>query len=119
MLASLTLLLVCQLVGTIIQQVFALPVPGAVIGMVILFVALVRQVTLPTGLSTTSQSLLGHLSLLFVPAGVGIIQQLSLLKQQWIPILAALILSSVVTLIVTGWVMQLCLKYFRVRVDHE
>ena len=57
-------------------------------------------------MKTTSQGLLQHLSLLFVPAGVGVITQLDVLGRNWLPVLVALVVSTALGLLVTGWVMQ-------------
>jgi holin-like protein len=73
MLNALTLiLLVFQLIGEVLAQLFALPVPGPVIGMALLFVALALRGGPSVELRDTAQNLLQHLSLLFVPAGVGV-----------------------------------------------
>ena len=84
MLAAITLLLVYQLVGEVIVQLTRLPVPGPVIGMALLFFTLVLRGSAPAWLRETSQTLLSHLSLLFVPAGVGVMQHFHRLVMQWL-----------------------------------
>ena len=84
MIAALAVLLTFQLLGEAIAQVSHLPVPGPVIGMVLLFLALQWHSALPESLRTTAQTLLSHLSLLFVPAGVGVIQYGALLAKEWL-----------------------------------
>jgi holin-like protein len=111
MLPSLTLLLVCQLIGTVIQEALGLPVPGPVIGMIILLAGLLVRRRLPDKLNGTAQGLLDHLSLLFVPAGVGVMQQLPLLEREFVPITASLVGSSLITIAVTGLVMQGALRW--------
>ena len=106
MLPSLTILLVCQLAGEVIARLFKLPIPGPVVGMMLLFAGLVIRRGIPENLEKTGTTLLSHLSLLFIPAGVGITVHLKLLADEWLPIVVALIVSTVVTLAVTGLVMQ-------------
>ena len=72
MLSALTQLLIFQLTGEIIARGLNLPVPGPVIGMLLLFLMLMLRGGPSSELRTTSQTLLQHLSLLFVPAGAGI-----------------------------------------------
>ena len=72
MIAALTILLLFQLAGEVLVQLSGLPVPGPVIGMVLLFLALALRGSVSEDLRNTSQTLLSHLSLLFVPAGVGV-----------------------------------------------
>lgn len=109
LLFSFTTLLFFQLVGSLIQIGFSLPIPGSVIGMILLFIILVKRKKLSDDLQNTSLTILYYLPLLFVPAGVGVIQQLPLLKEQWLPISTALVFSSIITLIFTGLMMQFLL----------
>lgn len=106
MLAFITLLLVLQLVGEAITVAAGLPIPGPVVGMALLFVGLLIKGELPDGLDRVAQGFLGNLSLLFVPAGVGVMLHLALVRDEWLPITAALIGSTVVTIAVTALVMS-------------
>ncbi|MDH3637098.1 MAG: CidA/LrgA family protein [Gammaproteobacteria bacterium] len=103
----LTLLLVCQLIGEIVTAWLALPLPGPVLGMVILFCGLVVRGAVPDQLSVVTTSLLRYLSLLFVPAGVGVMLHASVVAEQWWPLSVALVGSAVCTLVVTAWVMRM------------
>ena len=106
MLESIAVLLICQLIGELIVHAFAIPVPGPVLGMALLFLGLVLRGNMPASLSDTANGLLGQLSLLFVPAGVGVMTHLTLLGNQWLPITASLIVSTLLTIAVTGLLMQ-------------
>jgi putative effector of murein hydrolase LrgA (UPF0299 family) len=113
MLNALALLLVCQLAGEAITRGLALPLPGPVVGLVIVLVALfiarrggrVDAATVDsTSLGVVSNNLLACLGVLFVPAGVGVIQHLQLLGQHGAALFVTLLLSTVLTMIVTVWV---------------
>jgi holin-like protein len=106
MIESLTLLLVCQLIGEAIVRLADLPVPGPVIGMVLLFAYLAVRKAVPEDLGKTAGGLLDHLSLLFVPAGVGVILHLDLVAAEWPAIGAALIVSTLATIAVTALLMR-------------
>ena len=106
MIESLTLLLVCQLIGEAVVRLAGLPVPGPVLGMVLLFVYLAARKTVPDELGKAAGGLLDHLSLLFVPAGVGVILHLDLVAAEWQAIGAALIVSTLVTIAVTALIMR-------------
>ncbi len=110
MLNAITLLIGCQFLGEIVARGLALPLPGPVVGLLLLFAGLTvsyrRGRDVPTALRTTAQGLLGHLSLLFVPAGVGVITQLDVLSANIVPVMASILLSTLAGLLVTGWVMQ-------------
>lgn len=104
-LGFITLLLVYQLVGEVIARGLGLSLPGPVIGMALLFLTLVIRGGLPDDLKTTAEGLLKHLSLLFVPAGVGVMMHLHLLRDEWQAVSLALVLSTVATIAVTALAM--------------
>jgi holin-like protein len=107
MLQAITALLVCQLIGEVMARALGLPLPGPVIGMaLLLMVLMLRKQEPPPALAQTCDALLQHLSLLFVPAGVGVLVYLGLIANQWFAILAALIGSTVLGLIVTALVLK-------------
>ena len=108
MLSALTQLLIFQLTGEIIARGLNLPVPGPVIGMLLLFVALVLRGGPGKELQTTSQTLLQHLSLLFVTAGAGIMVHLHRVADEWLPLLLSLLISTLATLVITALAMKLC-----------
>jgi holin-like protein len=107
MLGALTVLLVYQLVGEALVQLTGLPVPGPVVGMLLLFITLIVRAGASEALRTTSQQLLSHLSLLFVPAGVGVMLHFGRLGEEWLALTVALVASTVITLAVTALVMRL------------
>lgn len=105
MLGYLTIILVCQLAGELSVTVLALPVPGPVAGMALLFAGLVARGGIPDELAGVADALLKNLSLLFVPAGVGVMLHVQLLQREWLPITAALIVSTLLTIGVTAGLM--------------
>src|ERR1700709_2460011 len=109
MIASLSLILLCQLVGEVIVRGLGLAMPGPVVGLLILlllllardrFAGLARGPLQGDGVEGASHGLLAHLSLLFIPAGVGVVQKLDLLAEHGIAITLILAVSVVITLLV-------------------
>ncbi|MFQ3662570.1 MAG: CidA/LrgA family protein [Chloroflexaceae bacterium] len=125
MLQALTTLLGMQLIGEILARALHLPVPGPVMGMVLLVALLLRRRTPPAWLEPTAQGLLRHLGLLFVPAGVGIIAHTELLARAWLPLLLTLLLGTTLTLVVTALSLRLLLAltarhtHLVAEVDHD
>ncbi|MDB0043844.1 CidA/LrgA family protein [Planktomarina temperata] len=101
MLRALGLLLGCQLAGEFITRGLGLPIPGPVLGLVILLAALALRPPLASALRPTTQVILAHLSLMFVPAGVGVIGNLDVLSSDWARLLVVLILSTILSMLVT------------------
>jgi len=110
MIGAITLLLVLQLVGEVLARALALPIPGPVIGMALLFAALAWRDGPSTDLRNTAQNLLQHLSLLFVPAGTGIMLHFQRLSDEWLPLLASLLISTAVTIAVTALLLRLLIR---------
>ena len=113
MLKAFAVLLACQLAGETMTRALAFPLPGPVIGLVILVMLLfaverrhlVDSTTVDeTSLGKVANGLLAVLGILFVPAGVGVIQNLGLLREYGAALAAALVVSSFLTLTVTVWV---------------
>jgi holin-like protein len=110
MLGGLTWLLVFQCVGEIIVRLFGLPVPGPVVGMLLLFVVLRLRRTTAAGIDGAATALLQHLSLLFVPAGVGVMLHFGRLADEWPAIVTALVASTVLALVVTAALMRALMR---------
>lgn len=102
----LLVLFTCQLIGEAVQAAFALPVPGPVLGMVILLLGLAVYREIPEPLANVANGILSHLSLLFVPAGVGVLLHFSRIEAEWPAIVLALVGSTALTLVVTAVTMR-------------
>lgn len=104
MLRGLTVLLGCQLVGEVLVAGTGLPVPGPVVGMVLLLAWLQwRRPADDSGTVRACDALLRHLQLFFVPAGVGVVAHLALLRADALPIGVSLVLSWLAGLLTVGW----------------
>ncbi|MBQ0745190.1 MAG: CidA/LrgA family protein [Marinobacter sp.] len=109
---GITLLLVYQLAGEIIVRLLGVPIPGPVLGMVMLFVTMMIRGRAPESVEQASTALLSHLSLLFVPAGVGMMTHFGRIADEWLPITLALLLSTVITMVATALIMQHTSRWF-------
>ncbi len=104
MLQTFAILLVFQSVGEALSYALSLPVPGPVIGMILLFGWLTFDDRLLPVIQGTTSELLKHLSLLFVPAGVGIMVHAHRIGGEWMPIVVALVLSTWLAIATTALV---------------
>ena len=98
------LLLICQLAGESIVRALDMPVPGPVLGTVLMLAFLALRKGVPASLDKTSHDLLANFSLLFVPAGAGIILHVQRLEAEAVALLTALILSTALTIAVAALV---------------
>ncbi|GHE19653.1 CidA/LrgA family protein [Halomonas urumqiensis] len=103
---GMSVLLACQFIGELVARGLTLPIPGPVIGMVVLLVGLLVFGKVPKSLRLAGEGLLRYLTLLFVPAGVGLMVHFSLIGNDLWPIAVTLVVSTAVTLVVTLWALD-------------
>lgn len=106
MIGSLLVLIGLQLAGEVIVRLLGLPLPGPVLGMLLLFMALAAYGGPPKALKETSNGFLAHLALLFVPAGTGIVVHSARIADEWLPLAITLVGSTAITLVVTAATMR-------------
>lgn len=106
---GLALLLLLQAVGEGLTRAFALAVPGPVVGMVLLLVAL-RWPLLRAPVAAAAEFLLAHLSLLFVPVGVGVVTHLDVVSEYGLRLVAVIVVSTWIGMAVTAWVLRALLR---------
>lgn len=102
LLTGFTWLLLFQCAGEAVVRLASLPVPGPVAGMAMLAVALLIRGRPPAPMSVAADGLARHLSLLFVPAGVGVMLHVARLADEWLPIIVALGASTVLAIAATA-----------------
>ena len=115
MLETLLWLIGYQLLGETLARVLHLPVPGAVIGMLLLFLTLCVRRSVPQNLGIGVSQLLSHMSLFFVPAGVGVMAYTALLKPYLLPLTFVLLGSLVVTMVGSAYLLRFLLHHHGIR----
>lgn len=103
MIRGMAILLLLQFVGELISRGLGIPIPGNVIGMGLILIALGVGVVRLEWVEAASDLLLDHLALFFVPAGVGVMLYFDLIRKEWLPITVATVVSTFVVMAVTGW----------------
>ena len=113
MLYAIFFIFLLQLVGEFLQKYFVLAIPGPVIGLLLMLVALLLQrgsrdsdSDFGQKVINASNHLLQYLSLLFVPIGVGVVMHLQLLESQLVKVLGVIIIGTLLTIIVTAALFQ-------------
>lgn len=98
MIGALSVILGFQLVGEVASRSLDLPLPGPVVGLCLLVASCILQPTLALRLRPVTQGLLAHLSLFFVPAGVGVVAHMDLIRDQGIALALAIAGSTVLAI---------------------
>ena len=113
MLKSIFIIFFFQLIGEFLQKLFTLTLPGPVIGMILLLASMlllkrneIFKNKIETPLVQLSEVLTSYLPLLFVPVGVGIVMHLSYLKNSYLEILLIILVSTLLTIGFTAFVMN-------------
>lgn len=106
MLRTYLILLGCQTAGETVHQLSGVPISGPVIGMVLLLAVLSGRGGASDEFVRSSNGTLRYLSLFFVPPGVGIVQQLPLLRTEWLPMLLGVVISTALAMISGALVMR-------------
>ena len=106
-LEGMLLLVGFQLLGELAKRIFHLPVPAPVLGMALLLVFLLLLGRVPASLARASDGLLGHLSLLFVPAGVSAFLDIGAIRSELLAISLAVLASTWAAMVATAWTFQL------------
>jgi len=117
MLNSIFTIFLFQLAGEFVQKFFELSIPGPVIGLILLLSVLLLKnkynrspSTFERELVSSCESLLNYLPLLFIPVGVGVVMHLTLLEDNLISVITIIILGTLLTLAITGFIMEKLLK---------
>lgn len=92
--------------GEFIVYCTGIPVPSSIIGMLLLTAALKLRIIRLFWIDKVSDFLVKNLGFFFVPAGVGLMRCLDLISEQWLPIVAASVISTFLIIATTGWVHQ-------------
>ncbi|RMC34311.1 CidA/LrgA family protein [Paracoccus alkanivorans] len=104
MISTLAIILSFQLIGEVISRALTLPLPGPVVGLILLVLTCILRPSVAAHIRGTTLGLLQHLSLFFVPAGVGIVAHRDLLREDGVALMLALIGSTVLAIAVGAWV---------------
>lgn len=111
MITGLIALLACQLLGELVVRTLDVPVPGPIVGMVLMFLLLqLRDPRAESGLVQAPETLLRYLQLLYIPAGVGVVGYLAVLGASALPISVGLVAGWLVALLVTAGTAALVLR---------
>ncbi|AOR24103.1 CidA/LrgA family protein [Clostridium taeniosporum] len=103
-------ILVIYLLGEFLSSFFKLPVPGNILGMIILFLLLCFNVIKVDKISNVSNFLLDHLAFFFIPAGVGLMTSLNIIKSNWLKLLVVCLCTTTIIIASTGLIVQFVSK---------
>lgn len=93
-------------IGEFVSKSLSLPLPGSLIGLILLFLLLNFRILKLEQITSVSDFLLGHLPFFFIPAGVALMSSFFKIKDIWIPMLFICAFTTFVTMGISGWSIQ-------------
>ncbi|WP_099187246.1 CidA/LrgA family protein [Tepidibacter mesophilus] len=100
------ILFICFL-GEVISNFLPFPLPGSIVGMILLFISLITGIIKLYMIEDISNFLLNNLAFFFIPPGVGLISSLDILKGQWFILFFISIVSTILVIFTTGFTIQI------------
>lgn len=102
----LIVLIIC-FIGEVLNKVVHIPLPGSIIGMILLFIFLFTGVIRLEMIDEISKFLIDHLAFFFIPSGVGLLAYMGIISENFIPIIAICLITTILVMVVTGVTIQL------------
>ena len=109
-LKQLMIILGAYLLGVAIQFIFNLPIPGTVLGLIILFLGLYSGIIKVEMIEDMCEILISHMSFLFIPAGVGLITSFDLLSENIVALFLIILISTIIVWLITAYVVKFLRK---------
>ncbi|WP_300356749.1 CidA/LrgA family protein [Fusobacterium sp.] len=104
------ILLVINFLGILIQNIFHLPLPGTILGMIILFILLWTKVLKVESIEKVCNFLVLNMIIFFLPPAVELLEYMTLLEKGFFKIIILLIVTTVITMVITGKTVEFCIK---------
>jgi holin-like protein len=94
------------LISEFISRFFNLPIPGNILGMLVLLVLLITKIIKVEQIETLSNFFLDHLAFFFIPAGVGLMSSAGIIKDSWLRIILVCVITTIIVMAATGITVQ-------------
>ncbi|WP_315523827.1 CidA/LrgA family protein [Fusobacterium massiliense] len=111
MLREFIIIFIINYIGTIISKTLALPIPGTIIGLLLLFALLYYKIIKLNMIENVANFLLANMTIFFMPPTVKIMDSYQLLEGNFIKFVVLIIVSTVITMGVTGKVVQFMIEH--------
>ena len=107
------------LLGELLASSLNLPIPGNILGMIILFILLCTNIVKVDNINTITNFLLDHLAFFFIPAGVGLMSSIGIIKSTWLQLLIVCLSTTTIIIVSTGIIVQAISKKTKVKIKES
>lgn len=104
------IILCISFVGEILKLLIPLPIPASIYGMVILFIGLMTGLIKLDSVKDTGKFLIEIMPVMFIPAGVGLMESFATLQRIILPVLVIIVVTNITVMIAAGWTSQLLIR---------
>ncbi|MBL4931203.1 MULTISPECIES: CidA/LrgA family protein [Clostridium] len=111
LLRELLIITLIYFLGEVLSRLLHIPIPGNILGMLILLACLCTNLIKLHQIEKVANFFLNHLSFFFIPAGVGLITSISVIKDSWYKLLVVCILTTIIVMVTTGHIVQFLVKF--------
>lgn len=110
MIGEFAIILAITYISSIISKYTPIPIPGPVIGILLLFILLNFKILKVENIKNATNLMLTNLAFLFLPPGVGLLKSINILANNWHKLFFVVVITTIITLVVTGWSVQFIIK---------
>ena len=110
MIGEFAIILAITYISSIISKYTPIPIPGPVIGILLLFILLNFKILKVENIKNATNLMLTNLAFLFLPPGVGLLKSINILANNWHKLFFVVVVTTIITLVVTGWSIQFIIK---------
>lgn len=107
------------LLGELLASSLNLPIPGNILGMIILFILLCTNIVKVDNINTITNFLLDHLAFFFIPAGVGLMSSIGIIKSTWLQLLIVCLSTTTIIIASTGIIVQAMSKKTKAKIEES
>lgn len=97
-------------IGELLEALIPLPIPAGIYGLLLLFLALCTKILPLSAVKDAAKYVISIMTILFLPATVGLMETWAVLKPIWVPFLVICVVSTVIVMVGAGWITQLILR---------
>lgn len=102
-----------NIISNFLKEIFF--IPGSIVGMVIMFILLLKEYIKLDDIKEISDFLLKHMGLFFIPLGVGLLNYFDVLKSTWIKLIIVLVISNIIVMLVSAKTTEILIKIKKTR----
>ncbi len=104
------IIIAISFIGELLKMFLPLPVPASIYGMLLLFIMLLTGILKLDSVKETGKFLIEIMPVMFIPAGVGLLESWGVLQPMLVKVLIITVVTSLTVMIFSGWITQAVIR---------